>query len=220
MAQERIRHSARQRPKGPRRPDDSPATQMARREATREALLASAAKGLSRYGYSGLILEKVAADAGYTRGALYHQFKNKEELALAVIGHVAETWWEEVGPLAVDRESEPVEALIALAQGHAVYCRRDVARVISTLRAEFGDQDHPVGRVLNQGMNVLIERHAELIAAGRADGSIPPGPPTPTLARTLVGAIEGAIIAADGAVPTDVEVAERVVRGVIGVEPR
>jgi AcrR family transcriptional regulator len=59
-------------------------TQAERRARTRAAILESAARGLSRYGYGNLKLEQVAADAGYTRGALYHLFRNKEDLTLAV----------------------------------------------------------------------------------------------------------------------------------------
>ena len=54
-------------------------------------------EGLSRYGYDNLILERVATEAGYTRGALYHQFIDKEDLALAVIEWVCENWMREVG---------------------------------------------------------------------------------------------------------------------------
>src|SRR4051794_12676137 len=111
-------------------------SQADRRARSRGALLESAARGLSRYGYGNLNLEQVARDAGYTRGALYHQFKDKEDLALAVLDWVDETWREEVGPL-VDSESDPAAALIALARGHAVYCRRDVARVAIALKLEF-----------------------------------------------------------------------------------
>src|SRR4051812_3996983 len=108
-------------------------TQADRSARTRAALLESAARGLSRYGYGNLVLERVAADAGYTRGALYHQFKDKQELALAVIDWVDQTWREEVGRR-VEQERDPVAALIALARGHAVFCRRDVARVAMALR--------------------------------------------------------------------------------------
>ena len=72
-------------------------TQAARRAATRAALLEAAARGLSRAGYGNLILEQVASEAGYTRGALYHQFAGKEELALAVVEWVAATWEERSG---------------------------------------------------------------------------------------------------------------------------
>src|SRR5271157_3096973 len=93
-------------------------TQAERSARTRSALLESAARGLSRYGYGNLILERVASEAGYTRGALYHQFKDKEDLALAVIDWVDETWRQEVGRL-IDQEPDPVVALIVLARGHA-----------------------------------------------------------------------------------------------------
>ncbi len=39
------------------------------------------------------------SEVGYTRGALYHQFKDMEALALAVLDWVDETWRAEVGPL-------------------------------------------------------------------------------------------------------------------------
>src|SRR3989442_6584714 len=107
-------------------------TQAERLALSRSALLESAARGLSRYGYGNLVLEQVAREAGYTRGALYHQFEDKEDLALAVLEWVNETWWREVGA-PVEQERDPVAALIALARGHAVYCRRDVARVMMAL---------------------------------------------------------------------------------------
>src|SRR6188474_1458506 len=97
-------------------------TQADRRERSRSALLEAAARGLSRYGYGHLRLEEVAREAGYTRGALYHQFKDKADLALAVIDWVNENWMAEVGE-AAEREPDPVSELMALARGHAVFCR-------------------------------------------------------------------------------------------------
>src|SRR5919201_4719319 len=124
-------------------------SQPERRARSRSALLESAARGLSRYGYGHLRLEQVARDAGYTRGALYHQFKDKEDLALAVIDWVDENWRREVGDPA-KQAGDPVGELMALARGHAVFCRRDVARVAMALRLEFSDRDHPVGRRLQR----------------------------------------------------------------------
>jgi AcrR family transcriptional regulator len=183
---------------------------------TREALLESAAKGLSRYGYGNLILEQVATEAGYTRGALYHQFKDKADLALAVIDWVDETWRQEVGRL-VARESDPVLALIVLARGHAVFCRRDVARVAMALRLEFSGQDHPVGRHLERVSESLVERCAQLIGAGRRAGTIPPGPPARTVALALTGALEGTVIQLAGQASHDELLAARAVAGVLGL---
>ena len=177
-------------------------TQAERRARSRSALLEAAARGLSRYGYGDLVLEQVAREAGYTRGALYHQFKDKEDLALAVIEWVNENWMREVGAPAT-QEPDPVAALIALARGHAVYCRRDVARFAMALRLEFSGQDHPVGRELERILETGVKRAARLINAGRRDGSIPPGPPARAVALALFGALEGAVIAPHlgGAVP-------------------
>src|SRR5271155_2989435 len=135
---ERTRNQTGLAPVGGRR-----STHADRSARTRAALLESAARGLSCHGYGNLVLEEVAREAGYSRGALYHQFEDKEDLALAVVAWVDETWGQEVGR-AVDSESDPVAALVTLARGHAVFCRRDVARVAIALRLEFSGRDHPV----------------------------------------------------------------------------
>ncbi|MBA2239631.1 MAG: TetR/AcrR family transcriptional regulator [Solirubrobacterales bacterium] len=192
-------------------------TQAERSARTRTALLQSAARGLSRYGYGNLVLEQVARDAGYTRGALYHQFTGKKDLALAVVEWVDETWWREVGGL-VDQQPGPVAALIALARGHAIYCRRDVASVAMALRLEFSGQDHPVGREVERISKTLVKRCARLINAGRRDGSIPPGPPAKAVALAFVGALEGAVIALAGQAPHDELLAARAAAGVLGLD--
>ncbi|MFD4000368.1 helix-turn-helix domain-containing protein [Streptomyces rubiginosohelvolus] len=72
-------------------------TQAEPRARSRDALLAAAARSLAHHGYAELSLTRVAAEAGYTRGALYHQFAGKEEVAPAVVGWVRQARWEEVG---------------------------------------------------------------------------------------------------------------------------
>ena len=194
------------------------ATQAERSARSRSALLESAARGLSRYGYGNLVLEQVARDAGYTRGALYHQFKDKEDLALAVVEWVDETWRREVAE-PVEGEPDPVAALLALARGHAVYCRRDFARVMMALRIEFAGQDHPVGRRIDRASRELTRVCAQLIDAGRAAGSIPPGPPVKRVAVAYWGALEGAVIALAGQAPHDELLAARTAAGVLGLAP-
>jgi AcrR family transcriptional regulator len=192
-------------------------TQPERRARSRSALLESAARHLSRYGYGNLVLEEVAREAGYTRGALYHQFRDKEDLALAVVRWADETWRQEVGDPARN-EPDSVATLIALARGHAVLCRRDVARVAVALRLEFSGRDHPVGREVERVSEGLIRRCTRLIKEGRRDGSIPPGPPARVVAQAFVGALEGTVIALAGREPDDETLAVRAVAGVLGVE--
>ena len=191
-------------------------TQAERRARSRSALLEAAARGLSRHGYGNLVLVQVASDAGYTRGALYHQFADKEALAMAVVDWIDESWQREVAPL-VEQAPGPVAELIALARGHAVYCRRDVARVAIALRIEFSGQDHPVGRRLDRVSGALVERCARLIEAGRRAGEIPAGPPARTVARAFAGALEGAVIELAGTAPHDELLAARAAVGALGL---
>ena len=52
---------------------------------TRATLIAVGRRHFLRYGLGGAVAEKIAEDAGYSRGALYANFDDKEDLFLAVI---------------------------------------------------------------------------------------------------------------------------------------
>ena len=194
-----------------------PRTQAERRARTRAALLEAAARGFSRYGYGNLVLEKVASEAGYTRGALYHLFAGKEELALAVVDWVADTWEREVWEPA-QQANTPVDVLVALARGHIVFCRRDIARVMMALRVEFDGREHPVGTKVAEIGKDLAMRFGAVISAGRRDASIPPGPPAKILGAAITAAVEGLAIHLAGA-PHDEAMAERMVGGLLGISP-
>jgi AcrR family transcriptional regulator len=55
------------------------------RAQTRATLMAVGREHFIRYGLGGAVAEKIAEDAGYSRGALYSNFDGKEDLFLAVI---------------------------------------------------------------------------------------------------------------------------------------
>ena len=62
----------------------SVATRPDRGEATRDALLAAARALFAEHGYAGVGTEEVVRRAGVTRGALYHYFRDKQDLFRAV----------------------------------------------------------------------------------------------------------------------------------------
>src|ERR1700730_9394536 len=61
-----------------------PLTPERRRQQTRDHLLAAAAQVFADRGFHGASLDEVAAVAGFTKGAVYSNFKNKEGLFLAL----------------------------------------------------------------------------------------------------------------------------------------
>jgi AcrR family transcriptional regulator len=62
-----------------------PLTPERRREQTREYLLRAAAEVFAERGFHGASLDQVAAVAGFTKGAVYSNFKNKDDLFLALL---------------------------------------------------------------------------------------------------------------------------------------
>ncbi|HEY1257394.1 MAG TPA: TetR/AcrR family transcriptional regulator [Terracidiphilus sp.] len=65
-----------------------------KRARTRKKLIEAAAAVIAEKGFDRASLEEIAALAGMTRGAVYGNFKNKEELFLALI----ETRWKPIIP--------------------------------------------------------------------------------------------------------------------------
>jgi AcrR family transcriptional regulator len=60
-------------------------SQAERRKETREQVLAAAARVFARNGFHGTSLESVAEEAGFSRGAVYYNFADKEELFLELL---------------------------------------------------------------------------------------------------------------------------------------
>ena len=63
---------------------------------TRACLMRSAARVFARRGLQQASIEEVAEDAGFTKGAFYANFKNKEELFLAMLDERFATRIEEI----------------------------------------------------------------------------------------------------------------------------
>jgi AcrR family transcriptional regulator len=65
-------------------------TRKQRQERTRIELIEAAGRVFARRGYHGAGVEEIAAEAGYSTGAVYSNFKGKEELFLALNDHELE----------------------------------------------------------------------------------------------------------------------------------
>src|ERR1700752_3250972 len=59
-------------------------TRKERQEQTREQLVAAAARVFARRGYHKATVDEIAAEAGFSTGAVYSNFDGKEELFLAI----------------------------------------------------------------------------------------------------------------------------------------
>ena len=98
-------------------------TPQRRRELTRTALVEAAAQVFARRGFYGASLEEIAETAGFTRGAIYKNFADKEELFFAVRDHINE---QTLAAFAEQLDKGAAAAFDARAQA-AIWQRADAA---------------------------------------------------------------------------------------------
>ena len=91
---------------------------------TRECLMHSAARVFARRGLQQASIDEVAEEAGYTKGAFYANFKNKEELFLAMLDE------------RFAKRIDDIEEVIAGEGSAAQKARRVGDQLAQTLRAD------------------------------------------------------------------------------------
>jgi len=87
---------------------------------TRRMLLETAAKEIHEKGFRSCSVDDILATTGVTKGALYHHFKSKQELGLAVVDEIYREAtlapWRE----GLSRTANPVDDLLAMLQDKRV----------------------------------------------------------------------------------------------------
>lgn len=67
-----------------------------------ELLLEIAQREFIEHGYEQASINRIIAQAGISKGAMYYYFEGKEDLFVTLINHHVERNWEAIGPLAID----------------------------------------------------------------------------------------------------------------------
>ncbi|QKW07881.1 TetR/AcrR family transcriptional regulator [Streptomyces sp. NA04227] len=105
--------------------------QAERSQETRSALIAAGTRLFGQRGYAAVGTEELVRAAGVTRGALYHQFKDKRALFDAVVEQVEAEVTRRVVADALTGVADPVQALRAGARGFLDACAEpEVERIL------------------------------------------------------------------------------------------
>ena len=104
-------------------------TQIERSTATRSRILAVARAAFVKHGYDGVSLTDIAAEAGFTKGALYHHYNGKEALFAAVFSLVSQETIDDASRQA-SRAGTPREQLKRAAMAWLDAVERGDARAI------------------------------------------------------------------------------------------
>jgi AcrR family transcriptional regulator len=148
----------------------------ARKAETRTRLLEAAARVYTRDGFGGATLDEVAAEAGFTKGAVYAHFGSKENLLVALMEeHLAGQVAEQIALF--DREQITWERPLA---GSARWMERleedpDPFRLFVELWV-YAQRDERLRRRLADALATLRATFARFAAASAADAGLEPPP--------------------------------------------
>jgi AcrR family transcriptional regulator len=175
----------------------SPNKQAARSEATRQAIVAAAAKLFGTKGFFDTIMDEIASAAGVAKGAVYHHYPSKQSIFEAVLRYKSAALASELR----DQVTQAPDVLAMLTRGTAAYfaaCAdgptgriilKDGPAVLGWARWREIDEEH-FGQAIPRSLSVAMEQ-----------GLIDPQP-VPPLARLLLGAItEAAVACAESEAP-------------------
>lgn len=169
---------------------NSPRTRAENKVETRRRLLDSARDVFTRVGYQGATLDDIAAKAGFTKGALYWHFPNKQALFMALVSDSMEQNLKLLDKLAPEN-------------GDAATVKRRLAEWIDSIdereslpqfgvELEIEARRDPSFRIIHQGM---IANHESAIAdyLERYFAKVGETPvmPIPELAAALITIFKG-----------------------------
>ncbi|MBI4582003.1 MAG: TetR/AcrR family transcriptional regulator, partial [Planctomycetes bacterium] len=151
-----------------------------RGEATRAGILAVARRLFSEFGYHNTGIADIQTASGLTKGAFYHHFRTKQELALGVLELVQGDYQQCLfGPALL--QTTPGRRLAALLDGAVALNERPEwrnCRLMATLSAEVTAADGLLADAVRAMQVEFAAILARLIAEAQQTEEAAPGDPT------------------------------------------
>ncbi|MFQ5744813.1 MAG: TetR/AcrR family transcriptional regulator [Acidobacteriota bacterium] len=160
----------------------------------RTILIETAVDCLASRGYRGTTVEGVAHAAGWTKGAVYWHFRDKDALVASAIDFLAARWLAGLRDHLdqLDRARERLDRLFDNFLRLALH-ERPVCIGLHALTIEL--RQHPVHAA---PLRLILETTArlvhEIITGGQAEGTMRPDVDARTVAHSIVGSLGGALV--------------------------
>jgi len=161
---------------------------------TKQLILEEAFHLFHRKGFQSTSLDKVLAATRLTKGAFYHHFQNKHELALEVISTKVKAWLYEglIAPLY--EQEEPIKLLKQVFTQRLNAFSWEIKQIgcpVNNLMNEIGDKEAAYQRALRQIMEEWKAALINLLEKGKKSGSLNAEIDSESVAVYLMAAYEG-----------------------------
>jgi AcrR family transcriptional regulator len=174
--------------------------QQERAARTRLRILDTAAVAFAEHGYDGVSLNEVIRRSGLTKGAFYHHFASRDELALATFRHKQQQLVSQMQH-EVDPNAPPLVRLATLLRDRARLLARDPSLfVVVRLGVELSVR-HGSGSEYATFTDLPLQLFRDIVQEGQKRGEIrvdlKPGPTAETIFAGVLGIDQAALITSD-----------------------
>ena len=152
-----------------------------------QAILDAAVELFSRHGFDGVSMRTIAMQAGVSKSNIYHHFKSKEELYLAIMQSSAERFSDMVEALAEGKGSFD-QRLRVFARSHLEHLFDKRLTVRLMLREVFGGEEKWRRILVDQVVGGIFQRLITIFEKGQEQGLLRPGLDPSLCAMQLLGA--------------------------------
>ncbi len=141
----------------------------------RQHILATGRSIIMGKGYSGVGLNEILSAAGVPKGSFYHYFKSKELFGKAMLEDYVDGYLAELDAMLAPDGSPGLARLMRYWDSWLLLVDDGCAGsncLVVKLSGEVADMSEAMREVLLQGTNRIVQRLADCIADGVADGSV------------------------------------------------
>jgi TetR/AcrR family transcriptional repressor of nem operon len=171
-------------------------------DVTRDKLLKAAFEEIYRRGFQAASLDTILANAGVTKGALYHHFPDKASLGYAVVDEVVKGFLLERWGVLESPAGDPVTRLQRVLQTRSARLTArevELGCPLNNLAQEMSPLDHRFRQGVNATFDIWTRAVAKDLERGQAEGTVRRDVDARKIAAFVVASIEGSFGLAKGA---------------------
>ena len=163
-------------------------------QSTRQKILLAAFKEIHLCGYQASSIQNIISQAGVTKGALYHHFKSKHEMVVALIDEVYAGYVENTFIKPLQDTDDPITVLI---------------ETLHAIKENMGDEDvtlgcpldslaqemAPIDKTIQQKINQLYRRKQQMMVKafqrGQAAGKVSQEASAESISLMIMATLQG-----------------------------